>query len=134
MTKEEYINLKNDLKKLALEIKLNKKENKILNKNLTVLNNELAKIRVEKEAKIKEYNEVYNKTIHSISKIIQLKHEYRIKHIFYSLIRGKKYIQIERKCKNVIRVLDNKGNVLDWYLGNLFDKYQIPRPTVKDMA
>jgi len=91
--KEEMLKLKNDLKELAKELRDVKSK-----RNESFRNGEIGK------AGKFQYS------------VLNLKHEFRHKHIAYCMSRGREYTQIEPKVR--------EGNEVDW---NYINKLIIPK-------
>lgn len=134
MTKEQYLELKKELKKIAIKIKEEKNNSKnvhrIYNKfyleNFSIISNYWQK-RLEYEQIKDEYIHLYNNACRSSSKVSLLKNNFRVLHVFLSLCRGKKYNQIE-KVKHFDPLIQ-QGRIFDHVLNQYFEQFEVIKPT-----
>lgn len=107
MTKETYLNLKQELKDLAVKIRESKADYKnsqrafsTRSKNGTFNDYYEGKIDSATWETIRpEYNKAYNKQVNEQQSLQSMRSEYRHKHIIYSLARGRTMEQIEPKVR-----------------------------------
>lgn len=104
MTKEQYFNLKDELKELAIQIRQLKPQFKSVQRDLSKY--ELNVITIPKDyhwesKKLEGWFKLVRPVRSAQSDLFRLKHEYRAKHILYSLARGRTINQIEPKIKDV---------------------------------
>jgi hypothetical protein len=120
MTKENYLNLKTNLKSLSQEIKKLKILHKEIQRSYSLHVPVLENITMQDSKKIVEQwkakNTYCNLVDKSRNEVESMKKEIRHKHIVYSLIRSKQYEQIEQKVR--------EGNEPNWsYIEELKKQY-----------
>lgn len=108
MTKETYLNLKQELKDLAVKIRETKTEHRGAQRECSLYGNEHGtfidyyngKIDSATWEKIRpEYSKRSNAAYSAFDNLKSMQHEYRHKHIVYSLARGRTMEQIEPKVR-----------------------------------
>lgn len=128
MTKEQYLNLKGELKELAKEIRQTKNERREKARTFSFFEKNNGGFNDYYEGRIGEtqwlsIREDYNKLLHaqvnSAEDVTILKREFREKHIAYCLARGRTLKEIEPHNK--------EGNEIDAFtFKSILKKYEIP--------
>lgn len=130
MTKEQYLNLKQELKDLAVKIRETKSNHK---------NNQRAFSKQERnygtrnsyfdgdinsttwESIRPDWSRLYKEQLNSLEEVEKLRYEYRYKHIVYCFARGRTLEEIEPKNK--------KGNKADSFkIKEMMKKYEVRYP------
>ena len=107
MTKETYLNLKQELKDLAVKIRESKvgyknSQREFSTRSKTGTFNDYYEGKIDSatwESIRPEYNKAYNKQVNEQHSLHDMRREYRHKHIVYSLARGRTMEQIEPKVR-----------------------------------
>jgi hypothetical protein len=104
MTKEQYFQMKDELKALAKQISSDRNEFKNRQRNFSTGEKEYGTLddaySGNNDAKQKGISEVYRPMYKMQSDLLDMKHEYRAKHIAYSMARGRTIDQIEPTTSN----------------------------------
>lgn len=112
MTKENYLNLKNELKETAQQIKSLKFTKKLSSQAYSNFSSFKKNVAMQNSkdivSKWTTCMDAYNTLCKTIYQLTALSKEYRHKHIVYSMARGKEYSQIESKTRD--------NNKPDWSL------------------
>ena len=103
MTKEQYFQLKDELKALAKTISSDRYEFKNKQRKFSQAEKEYGTLddaySGNNDAKKKGINEAYNPMWKMQENLLNMKNDYRAKHIVYSVIRGRTLEQIEPNAK-----------------------------------
>lgn len=128
MTREQYFELKAELKELATKIRETKNERKVSSRAFSLFEKENGSFNDYYEGRIGEtqwmsirdgYHEVYRAQNAAIESVDNLKREYRLRHIVYCLARGRTLSQIEPHNK--------EGNEISiYFLKPFLKKYELP--------
>ena len=104
MTKEQYLQLKDELKALAKQISSDRNEFKNRQRKFSLGEKEHGTLddaySGNNDAKQKGISEVYRPMYKMQSDLLEMKHDYRAKHIAYSMARGRTIDQIEPKTRD----------------------------------
>lgn len=103
MTKEQYLTLKEELKELAIQIRSAKDNRKTTQREFSTVDTAYEdyfnkKYSSEEWERIRpKYNELYKAQDNARQTVEDLRFQYRVKHIVYSMARGRSIEQIESK-------------------------------------
>lgn len=101
MTRDHYLALKGNLKTLAEEIRKTKQQLKIDQKEFSTFEREVGTYNdfYNRESELFRWGQVHKPVAKAQVRLLEIKAEYRAKHIIYCLARGRTLEQIEPKSQ-----------------------------------